>query len=144
MFAMSNTVPSVARHSVCQTLVLQSNAHMPETTVDVDALYAALDNKRKTHGTSWREIARQLDVSPSTFSRMAQGRRPDVDTLRRCCAGSACRESFMRGTSASPATEEPVAMVSSYLRSARNVTPEDAEALEDIFRAAYNRLVRES
>ena len=36
-----------------------------------------------------------------------------------------------------------VAMVSSYLRSARNVKPEDAEALEDIFRAAYNRLVRE-
>jgi DNA-binding protein YbaB len=34
-------------------------------------------------------------------------------------------------------------MVSSYLRSARNVKPEDAEALEDIFRAAYNRLVRE-
>ena len=141
---MSNTVPSIARYSVCQTLVLQSNAHMPETTVDVDALYAALDNKRKTHGASWREIARQLDVSPSTFSRMAQGRRPDVDTfatLLRWLGMSA--ESFMRGTPATGATEEPVAMVSSYLRSARNVTPEDAEALEDIFRAAYNRLVRE-
>ena len=106
---------------------------MPETTVDVDALYAALDNKRKTHGTSWREIARQLDLSPSTFSRMAQGRRPDVDTFA----------TLLRGTPAGAATEEPVAMVSSYLRSARNVKPEDAEALEDIFRAAYNRLVRE-
>ena len=118
---------------------------MPETTVDVDALYAALDNKRKTQGTSWREIARQLDVSPSTFSRMAQGRRPDVDTfatLLRWLGMPA--ESFMRGTPTAAATEEPVAMVSSYLRSARNVKPEDAEALEDIFRAAYNRLVRES
>jgi hypothetical protein len=117
---------------------------MPETTVDVEALYAALDNKRKTHGTSWREIARQLDVSPSTFSRMAQGRRPDVDTfatLLRWLGMPA--ESFMRGM-ATASTEEPVAMVSSYLRSARNVSPEDAEALEDIFRAAYNRLVRES
>jgi transcriptional regulator with XRE-family HTH domain len=118
---------------------------MPETTVDVEALYAALDNKRKTHGTSWREIARELGVSPSTFSRMAQGRRPDVDTfatLLRWLGMPA--ESFMRGTPATAATEEPVAMVSSYLRSARNVKPEDAEALEDIFRAAYNRLVRES
>ena len=117
---------------------------MPETTVDVEALYAALDNKRKTRGTSWREVARELDVSPSTFSRMAQGRRPDVDTfatLLRWLGMPA--ESFMRGTTAT-ATEEPVAMVSSYLRAARNVTPEDAEALEDIFRAAYNRLVRES
>jgi transcriptional regulator with XRE-family HTH domain len=143
VFAMSNTVLSITRYSVCQTLVLQSNA-MPETTVDVDALYAALDNKRKAHGTSWREVARQLDVSPSTFSRMAQGRRPDVDTfatLLRWLGMPA--ESFMRGTPATAGAEEPVAMVSSYLRSARNVKPEDAEALEDIFRAAYNRLVRE-
>jgi transcriptional regulator with XRE-family HTH domain len=123
--------------------MLQSN-DMPETTVDVEALYAALDNKRKAEGTSWREIARQLEVSPSTFSRMAQGRRPDVDTfatLLRWLGMPA--ESFMRGTTTATA-EEPVAMVSSYLRSARNVKPEDAEALEDIFRAAYNRLVRDS
>jgi transcriptional regulator with XRE-family HTH domain len=140
---MSNTVASLAR-----TFVL-SNAdatveRMPQTTVDVEALYAALDNKRKTQGTSWRELARELDVSPSTFSRMAQGRRPDVDTfatLLRWLGMPA--ESFMRGTAATAATEEPVAMVSSYLRSARNVRPADAEALEDIFRAAYKRLVRD-
>jgi hypothetical protein len=53
-------------------------------------------------------------------------------------------ESFMRGVTASAPAEEPVAMVSSYLRSARNITREDAEALEDIFRAAYKRLVRDS
>jgi transcriptional regulator with XRE-family HTH domain len=118
---------------------------MPETTVDVEALYAAIDSKRKAKGTSWREIARELEVSPSTFSRMAQGRRPDVDTfatLLRWLGMPA--ESFMRGAPPSVSAEEPVAMVSSYLRSARNVKPEDAEALEDIFRAAYNRLVRET
>ena len=117
---------------------------MPETTVDVDALYAALDSKRKTHGASWREVARELDVSPSTFSRMAQGRRPDVDTFATFLRWLGMpAESFMRGTKSAAATDEPVAMVSSYLRSARNVSPEDAEALEDIFRAAYSRLVRE-
>ena len=42
------------------------------------------------------------------------------------------------------ADEEPVAMVSSYLRSARNIEPEDADALEEIFRAAYKRLVRDA
>ena len=119
---------------------------MPETTVDVEALYAALDSKRKSNGTSWREVARELEISPSTFSRMAQGRRPDVDTfatLLRWLGMPA--ESFMRSTReerAAAAGEEPVAMVSSYLRSARNIEPEDAEALEEIFRAAYKRLVR--
>ena len=42
---------------------------MPETTVDVEALYAALDNKRKAQGASWREHARQHDLSPATLSR---------------------------------------------------------------------------
>jgi transcriptional regulator with XRE-family HTH domain len=120
---------------------------VPETTVDVEALYAALDSKRKALGTSWRELARELEVSPSTFSRMAQGRRPDVDTfatLLRWLGMPA--ESFMRSTREVSATnaEEPVAMVSSYLRSSRNIEPEDAEALEEIFRAAYKRLVRET
>ena len=54
---------------------------MPDTTIDVEALYAALDSKRKAARTSWRDVARELDISPSTFSRMAQGRRPDVDTF---------------------------------------------------------------
>jgi transcriptional regulator with XRE-family HTH domain len=119
---------------------------MPDTTVDVEALYAALDSKRKATDASWRDLARELDVSASTFSRMAQGRRPDVDTfatLLRWLGMPA--EPFMRVTGATAAgEEEPVAMVSSYLRSAKNVKPEDAEALEDIFRAAYNRLVRET
>jgi transcriptional regulator with XRE-family HTH domain len=119
---------------------------MPETTVDVGALYAALDAKRKALNTSWREVARELGVSASTFSRMAQGRRPDVDTfatLLRWLGMPA--EPFMRSTGGATAGagEEPVAMVSSYLRSARTISPEDAEALEEIFRAAYRRLVRE-
>src|SRR3954454_17100812 len=118
---------------------------MPETTVDVEALYAALDSKRKATESSWRDVARDLDVSASTFSRMAQGRRPDVDTfatLLRWLGMPA--ESFIRssGGETAAAGEEPVAMVSSYLRSARNIRPEDAEALEEIFRAAYKRLVR--
>lgn len=120
---------------------------MPETTVDVEALYAALDSKRKARETSWREIARELEISPSTFSRMAQGRRPDVDTFATLLAWLQMpAQSFMRSTRQDRGTaeEEPVAMVSSYLRSARNIEPEDAEALEEIFRAAYKRLVRDT
>jgi transcriptional regulator with XRE-family HTH domain len=120
---------------------------MPEITVDVQALYAALDSKRKAHETSWREVARELEISPSTFSRMAQGRRPDVDTFATLLRWLGLpAESFMRSKreESGAAEEEPVAMVSSYLRSARNIEPEDAEALEEIFRAAYKRLVRET
>jgi hypothetical protein len=119
---------------------------MPDTTVDVEALYAALDSKRKATDASWRDVARELEVSASTFSRMAQGRRPDVDTFATVLRWLGMpAEAFMRSASGidDTAGEEPVAMVSSYLRSAKNVKPEDAEALEDICRAAYNRLVRQ-
>jgi transcriptional regulator with XRE-family HTH domain len=119
---------------------------MPDTTVDVEALYAALDSKRKATDASWRDVARELEVSASTFSRMAHGRRPDVDTFATVLRWLGMpAEAFMRSASGidDTAGEEPVAMVSSYLRSAKNVKPEDAEALEDIFRAAYNRLVRQ-
>jgi transcriptional regulator with XRE-family HTH domain len=120
---------------------------MPETTVDVEALYAALDSKRKAQGMSWREIAHELEISPSTFSRMAQGRRPDVDTFATLVHWLGMpAESFMRSTRKETGApqEEPVAMVSSYLRAARNIEPEDADALEEIFRAAYKRLVRDT
>jgi transcriptional regulator with XRE-family HTH domain len=120
---------------------------MPETTVDVEALYAALDSKRKAQGMSWREIAHALEISPSTFSRMAQRRRPDVDTFATLVHWLGMpAESFMRSTRKETGApqEEPVAMVSSYLRAARNIEPEDADALEEIFRAAYKRLVRDT
>ena len=35
---------------------------------------------------------------------------------------------------------EPMAMISSYLRSAKNVSPEEATALEQIMQAAYLHL----
>lgn len=119
---------------------------MPGTTVDVDALYAALDHKRQSGGRmSWRELAHELDISPSTFTRMAQGHRPDVDTfatLLRWLGMPA--EAFTRSPAQNKEEPEPLAMISSYLRSARNIRPQDAEALDEILRVAYKRLTRDT
>lgn len=117
---------------------------MPETTVNVEALYATLDTKRRSQDASWREIARELEVSPSTFSRMAQGRRPDVDTFATLLHWLGIgAETFMVGEHDDQAEEpDAMVMVSTYLRSARNIDAADAKALEEIFEAAYNRLVK--
>jgi hypothetical protein len=96
----------------------------------------------------WRHLLgslakRELWPKPRWMSQTAgaaRGRLQIGVIHRRRKRREASRVSFLM----CPSEEEPVAMVSSYLRSARNVKPEDAEALEDIFRAAYNRLVRES
>jgi transcriptional regulator with XRE-family HTH domain len=117
---------------------------MSETRIDAAALYAALDQKRQIAGLSWRELAAELQLSPSTFTRMAQGHRPDVDafaTLIRWLGMPA--EPFMRSTVPRDEAPEPLAVISAYLRASPRLRPEEAEALEDIIQAAYRRLVRE-
>lgn len=117
---------------------------MAEATVDVDSLYAALERKRHSKNLSWRDLAAQLDISPSTFSRMAQGGRPDVDayaTLLRWLGMPS--EAFVQSSTSRRERPDPVAMISSYLRSAPQIRAEDADALEDIIAAAYRRIVRD-
>lgn len=118
---------------------------MPGTTVDMTALYAALDRRRQAAAASWREVARDLDISPSTFTRLAQGRRPDVDTfatLLRWLGMPA--DAFMRPAAQAAIEQppEPMVMISSYLRSARNLSEDDARALEDVIQAAYRMVTR--
>ena len=44
-------------------------------------LYAALDAVREHRKLSWRQMAREVGVSPSTFSRLANKQKPDVDAF---------------------------------------------------------------
>ena len=46
---------------------------------DSDAFYSALDAARRAQNLNWKEVAAQSGVSASTLTRMAQGKRPDVD-----------------------------------------------------------------
>jgi len=114
-----------------------------ETRVDVAALYAALDHKRTAEDMSWRDLANHLGVSPSTFSRMAQGRRPDVDTFAALLRwlGMAA-EDFTRPSRASIEEAEPMAMISSHLRARKNIPEADIKAFEVIMQAAYRGLIQ--
>lgn len=117
---------------------------MTNKSVNIEALYAALDQKRQIGRLSWRELAQQLTISPSTFTRMAQGRRPDVDTFAILLRWlNMTVESFMMTQGGEVGEQEPLAMISSYLRAAKNMRPEDAKALDEIIRVAYQRLARE-
>ncbi|MEJ7567754.1 MAG: hypothetical protein WKF41_05760 [Gaiellaceae bacterium] len=106
------------------------------------ALYAALDSKRRTEEMSWRDLAGEIDVSPSVFTRMAQGRRPDVDTFLTLVGWlGIAAERFTAGDAPTEAeAEETVAVISTYLRADRALKPKSAEAIETILRAAYDQL----
>lgn len=59
------------------------DARVARDGFDVDALYVALDRKRRGQRQRWRDVAAEVGVSPSTFSRMAHGANPDVPGLVR-------------------------------------------------------------
>jgi transcriptional regulator with XRE-family HTH domain len=107
---------------------------------DAGAFYEALDSQRRARKLNWKQVAADSGVSASTLTRMAQGKRPDVDGLAALAAWSGLTaDDFIRSTASRP-EPEPLAKITTYLRSDRNLTPEAATALDQLIKATYDRL----
>jgi transcriptional regulator with XRE-family HTH domain len=117
----------------------------PEKRVfDNAAFYSALDAARRSRGLNWKEAAAEAEISQSTLTRMAQGKRPDVDSLGALSrwAGLDAGQ-FMRGRDGAREVEPPpLAQVSSRLRSDPNLTADAANTLDAMLQAAYDQLKR--
>lgn len=112
---------------------------MAGARLDVPAFYAALNAQREERGLSWRQVAAEAGVGPSTLSRLAQGKRPDVDSFGALIHWLGLpAENFMRrdGGASEERPTEPAAAISSLLRAQKDVDPASADAIEDILRAA--------
>lgn len=106
---------------------------------DVDAFYEALDAERRGRKLNWKAVAELAGVSPSTLTRLGQGRRPDVDSFARLVAwGGFGADEFVHPPRQDPAggflTKLPI-----YLRSDPNLDDKGVQALETIIRAAYDQ-----
>jgi transcriptional regulator with XRE-family HTH domain len=114
---------------------------MAEARLNVEALVAALDSKRRAQNLSWRQLAGEAGVSQSTLTRMTQGKRPDVDTfasLLRWLGMPA--EDFLVGErpkSKKSLGPHPVAVLSAHFRANKDLSPEALEAVESLIQAAY-------
>jgi transcriptional regulator with XRE-family HTH domain len=109
---------------------------------DVEAFFAALDGQRQAKKLTWKQVAAETEVSASTLTRMAQGKKPDVDGLAALLKWSGLKaEDFVISTAKkSRAKPEPLAMICSQLRADPHLKKGDAEALEAIIRVAYEKL----
>lgn len=101
------------------------------------ALYAALDAARRERKLTWRQLAAQAQVSPSTLSRLAVGKRPDVDGLAALCdwAGRSA-DNFIVRRNGVPVPDVLGAMLT-HLRYDPALTPSQAESLSAIITASY-------
>jgi transcriptional regulator with XRE-family HTH domain len=109
-------------------------------TFDGTAFYDALDAVRTARALSWREVAAGAGVSASTLTRMAQRKRPDVDSLAALCTWSGLRaDDFVKTDRERPAVE-PLAAISTLLRSDRNLSEKSAAQLSEIIKVSYEQL----
>jgi transcriptional regulator with XRE-family HTH domain len=107
---------------------------------DVEAFYQALDGERQGRRLNWKQVAAETGVSASTLTRMAQGKRPDVDGLAALAAWSGLNtDDYVRSAETRP-EPEPLAAISTYLRGDKNLSPEAATALDELIKATYQRL----
>jgi transcriptional regulator with XRE-family HTH domain len=107
---------------------------------DADAFYQALDGARQVRKLNWKQVAAESGVSASTLTRMAQGKRPDVDGLAALAAWSGLdADDFVRTKESRPQPES-LAMISTYLKGDKNLSPEAAAAMDELVKATYERL----
>ena len=107
---------------------------------DGDAFYAALDGERQARQYTWKRVAEESGVSASTLTRFSQGRRPDVDGLAALSAWSGLDvDRFFTGGNAKK-EPEPLALISSYLRSDPRLNEDTAIAIDQMVKAAYRSM----
>jgi transcriptional regulator with XRE-family HTH domain len=119
---------------------MPERGHGERGSFDASAFFSALDAERQVRRMTWKQVADEAGISQSTFTRLAQGRRPDVDSLAVLVdwAGLKADDFVVRVHSVQHAT--PLAMISAYLKSDRSLTPEAASALEKVVKVTYEAL----
>ncbi|MEK6312321.1 MAG: helix-turn-helix domain-containing protein [Curtobacterium sp.] len=118
-----------------------------ELRVDVRALHSALNKAREGRGLSWRQLAKDVGVSASTISRMANGLKPDVTAFAAMTRWLKMpAEAFYVGGATETGDEQPdlVAQLVPLLRARKDLTTNDIEYLEDVIGAAARRFRAEN
>lgn len=134
--------------------------HMPQT-IDIDAaeLAARVRQKRIAHRLSVRQAAQEAGISPATLSRVERGDHvPDRDNLlllvqwvgasldqlmldrgelRGIGQANAPHRTRSSVRSMGETTSESVALL---LRADKDLKPEDADLIMEVFRTVYERL----
>ncbi|HYE14903.1 MAG TPA: helix-turn-helix transcriptional regulator [Pyrinomonadaceae bacterium] len=124
-------------------------ADQSKSLVNTVELGRAIRRKREEMGLSLRDVADETGVSASTLSRIENGTgKPDADNIARLTAWLNMPMERVMGAQPADGSEaaSPVVyfpheatpdIVEAHLRADRNLNPETAKALSELFRVAY-------
>lgn len=105
-----------------------------------EAFYAALNAARLSRQLTWKEVATEAGVNPSTLSRMGQGKRPDVNGLAALLSWSGLSLDDFTKHGSSNRNADAIARITALLRADPNLSDSNAKVIEDIVTATYKRL----
>jgi len=102
--------------------------------------FSALDAQRAAKRMNWKQVAAESGVSASTLTRLAQGKRPDVDGLAALLKWSGLKaESFISQAEETPPAE-PIAQMTALLWADPHLTIDSKKTLESVLMATYQGL----
>jgi transcriptional regulator with XRE-family HTH domain len=112
---------------------------MPQKLIDVDAVIAALDSERLAKNLSWRQVAKAAGVSPSTLTRMQQGKSPDVNTFTALSQwlNIPAEKFHVEKSPLAQVSDDPMAVVSTLFRGRKKMNPKALAALQELVNAAF-------
>jgi transcriptional regulator with XRE-family HTH domain len=109
------------------------------TPFDSEAFFSALNATRLSRRLNWKDVASQSGVQASTFSRMSDGKNPDVNGLAALLTWSGLKaEDFIPKHDGGAASG--LAQAVAHLRADPNLQAKQSEVLVNILNAAYNTL----
>jgi transcriptional regulator with XRE-family HTH domain len=124
-------------------------AYKNDNFVNTVELGRAIKRRREELGLSLRDVADVTNVSASTLSRIENGTgKPDADNIARLTGWLKMPIDRVMSKSGSGSEVEPVVyypheatpeIVEAHLRADKNLSPETAKALSELFRVAYKQ-----
>jgi transcriptional regulator with XRE-family HTH domain len=112
---------------------------------DAGGFYSALDAVRITRRMTWKDVATATGISASTLTRMAQGRRPDVDSLAVLANwANLSTDDFMGFQEDNKQNvHETLAAVSAQFRKDKKLNADAKKAIEVTLFALYRQLAKD-
>ena len=128
-------------------------ARTTKSLINTEELGRAIRRRREDLALSLRDVADQTNVSASTLSRIENGTgKPDADNIARLTTWlDVPLERILTGGRESSGVAKAVVyfphestpeIVEAHLRADRNLSPETADALSELFRVAYSQFSR--
>lgn len=110
-------------------------------TFDAEGFYQALDAVRRSRGLQWKQVSDESGVGAWTFTRLAQGKRPDVDTLAALAAWSRLNlADYIISEQEERPSVDTLAIISTAISRDPNLDEQSKKAMDDIIKVTYERM----